>query len=271
MARWWLRWGVLLASAMVCAEDKAATTAGQVMQANVQAMGGEEAWKRVQSVFRKGAISGQEYNWIRFGDRLATEPIEFENYAQRPGRRLALLHTHSGPTSYACDGDGWTWSYSRLQGLGKHKATGRDQFFCVEVFQPWPLVWQQLGWSAELKGAKTIDGRKAWLLHVIPDQGEAEDDYFDAATALLVRSERMLEGGVHMRSAYSDYREVEGVKFPFRIVTHLDHVAGETTSVEGVSEIRDIRLNVPMEDAWFRVPVPGRARTTAPTTAPTHP
>jgi hypothetical protein len=80
--------------------------------------------------------------------------------------------------------------------------------------------------------------------------------YFDKQTGLLVRELRYSEtpiGRVPTQTDFSDYREVNGIKFPFRMAyVWLD---GRDSIV-----LNEIRTNVPIDDAKFGKPAPLKKR-----------
>ena len=74
--------------------------------------------------------------------------------------------------------------------------------------------------------------------------------YFDAETGLLTRMVRYANsrvGRLPTQIDYSDYRDVSGVKFPFKFkVTWLDGLENVT--------LTDVQLNVPVDAAKFGKP-----------------
>ena len=77
--------------------------------------------------------------------------------------------------------------------------------------------------------------------------------YFDDSGLLVrqVRWNKTAVGVVPVELDYAEYRDVGGVKMPFRtIVTWTD---GQSTI-----QLRDVRLNVPIDDARFARPAPFR-------------
>ena len=80
--------------------------------------------------------------------------------------------------------------------------------------------------------------------------------YFDKSTGLLkrvVRWNQTAVGPVPTQTDYEDYRDVSGIKMPFRtIITWTD---GKSTL-----ELKEVRPNVSIEAARFAKPAPARAR-----------
>ena len=71
-----------------------------------------------------------------------------------------------------------------------------------------------------LNGVVTIDGRKSYRLAVERSSGGRFTEYYDVETGLKTRrseTQPTEEGNLSVTTDFSDYREVQGVKFPHRI------------------------------------------------------
>ena len=80
--------------------------------------------------------------------------------------------------------------------------------------------------------------------------------YFDSKSGLLLRMVRyksLAIGRIPIRTDYSDYRDISGIKIPFRI--KLTDVAGQ-----GTIRLTDVKLNAPIDAAKFAKPGPPAAR-----------
>jgi hypothetical protein len=111
------------------------------------------------------------------------------------------------------------------------------------------------GWRVGLPA--TIDDREVQVVQGTGGSGSLVTLYFDPRSGLLVRSVHYADspvGRLPTQTDYSDYREVAGVKMPFRwTVTWLD---GRSTI-----QLTDAQPNVPVDAAKF-------ARPSAPAPAP---
>ena len=82
------------------------------------------------------------------------------------------------------------------------------------------------------------------MIDATPPEGLSEKLYFDQQTGLMVRQiNGMLE------TNFDDYRDVDGIKLPFSIRRTFPAGAISTT-------LREIKHNVPIDDAKFIVPTP---------------
>jgi hypothetical protein len=98
--------------------------------------------------------------------------------------------------------------------------------------------------------AATIDDRDVQVVQGTSDGRYPVNLYFDPETGFLLRSVRYADSPVGLSPTqidYADYREVSGVKMPFRwTVTWLD---GRSTIV-----LTDVQPNVAVDAAKFRQP-----------------
>ena len=94
--------------------------------------------------------------------------------------------------------------------------------------------YQQLGVKTELKGMELVEGKKAYKIIADYPSGSKKTQYFDLETSLKIREIEQQEGTT-VTTDISDYKEVSGLKFPYkRIITGAAPFAitMETTSLE---------------------------------------
>jgi len=109
----------------------------------------------------------------------------------------------------------------------------------------------QKAFSKWLVSSATIDNRAVRLLQG-SNPGEAPVNvYFDASGLLVrtVRWNRTAAGTVPTQIDYSDYRDVAGVKVPFKVIMSW-------TDGQNIFTFNDVRPNVPIEAARFARPAP---------------
>jgi len=103
-----------------------------------------------------------------------------------------------------------------------------------------------------LEGKEQVQGRDAWKIRVTRSDGVVRYLDLDAATSLKVRWEGELGAGADKKmnaSLFSDYRTVDGLSFPFRIVSGI---AGEAPAQEIVFE--KIEVNPAISPSAFEAP-----------------
>ena len=87
------------------------------------------------------------------------------------------------------------------------------------------LLYNQAGsgYSMKLTSIKNIDDVDAYELIVTSPSGETTTEYFDVKTGLKIRELKSIElmgANQEVSSDYKDYKEVNGILFPYTI--HLD-------------------------------------------------
>jgi len=113
------------------------------------------------------------------------------------------------------------------------------------------------GNQVEFEGKEKADGVDAYKLKLTRKNGDVETLYLDAVTYLQIREEgkHTIHGTQKdFETKISDYRDVEGLKFPFSIVSG---VKGATASERQILTINKVELNVPTADALFKMPRAG--------------
>lgn len=81
------------------------------------------------------------------------------------------------------------------------------------------LKYEELGYKLALVSIEDVNGSDAYKVSITDSKGNVSYDYFDVASKLKVYSTSTEKGpdGEEMESMseYSDYKEVEGIKYPF--------------------------------------------------------
>jgi hypothetical protein len=92
--------------------------------------------------------------------------------------------------------------------------------------------------------------RELYMLEAVSRNGTAENLYFDVESGLLIHRDvtrRTSQGSVRSEAYFSDWREVDGVKVPFRMTQSMPNIRFVIT-------LEDIKHNVPVEEAVFQRP-----------------
>jgi len=111
------------------------------------------------------------------------------------------------------------------------------------------LNLDKLGVKKNLMGMERLNGRAAYRVELILPNGKRTIQYFDSETGLKLRDmeiEQTALGNATQTTDYGDYREVNGVKFPYRMLLY----AGQ----QGVlTEIQSIKINNNLKDDDFKL------------------
>ena len=203
--------------------------ADQILDRYLQALGGPQRVAALTSFTAKG-------NYMAYDD---VEKSPLEMYARAPGQRTIISHSHAGDITWTFDGrSGWIAAPVTDKPVPVLDITGQDLDGVKlesEVFFPARIKQALTNWRT---GFPTmINDREANIVQGTTANGGTATLCFDMETGLLIRLVRFSNspvGHLVMRVDYSDYREVAGVKMPFKwTVTWLDgRSAYELLSVE---------------------------------------
>jgi len=213
-------------------------TIDQVLDKYVEALGGKAAIQKATSRVAKGTFELPEMG--------ASGTLTI--YAKAPNKTLVVVDVPGfGIIKQAFDGT-IAWEDNPQSGLTEKSGAGlatakRDATFYRELELKGLYKW-------EIKGKQKVGDQDALMLVATPDQGAVETWYFDATTGLLARVDAEREspqGTALIQSSFKDYRDVEGVKTPFRIEQALP---GMTI----ITKLDEVKQNVDIPDSQFAKP-----------------
>ena len=216
-------------------------SADQIIDKYIQALGGTQAVAGLTSLVAKGTSVG-------YG--LDDEKRPTEIFAKAPNRRATIIQAENGITTTTYDGrSGWIAAPNLpLPALpltgGDLEGAGLDATLSFPARIKQALTLWRVGFPVD------IEDREVQVLQGTTAGGNLATLYFDDESGLLVRMVRYANspvGRIPTQIDYSDYREVAGVKMPFRwTVVWLD---GRENF-----ELSAVEPNVPIDDAKFAKP-----------------
>jgi outer membrane lipoprotein-sorting protein len=228
-----------------------AQTADQIIEKHLAALGGRETLSKLTSRRSTGTITIATPNGDLSGpcEIDVKAPNKSRAYMQLDGSALGLTDKIIIEQKF----DGVTgWSLNSMQ--GDAEVTGnRLENLGNNVF-PSPLLnYKAAGVAFEVLPRQQIAGKDALVMRATPKAGSAVLMFFDAETFLLVRTVTKLNdpqmgGEVEQTADLSDYRVVDGVKVPFRIVNSSTTPMGTQT---GTITLTKVEHNVTLADALF--------------------
>ena len=227
-------------------QSKLAPQPDEVLDKYLQAVGGAQRAAALTSFTARGTTRG-------YGPD--SEEREVEIFARAPNQRTTILHSSSGNSTTTYDGrSGWIAAPFRpvpVLALGGADLDGVR--LDVELSFPARIKQVLTKWRVGLPGA--LGDRDVHVVQGTGAGGITATLYFDTDTGLLLRQIRYVDspvGRLPTQVDYADYREVSGVKMPFRwTVTWLD---GRDSF-----EMKEIRANVAIDAARFARPAPPKA------------
>lgn len=243
--------GALAASMSMMAAAASAQTVDELVSKHIAARGGYEKLKAITTVKISKTV-GTPFTTVRM-----------VIYKKRPDL-IRWEQTPKGQTTAIPRGINATAAWDLAQG----KVVNRPETVAVEGretdgdFDGLLVDWKEKGHTVTFEGKDKVGLVDAYKLKVTTKGGTVREVYLDAATFL----EAQIVGKVRLPAmdpktkahrfndttlVFSDYRDVNGVKFPFAI--DEERTGGPITQ-SFAHFIEKIEVNVPMEDSLFATP-----------------
>lgn len=213
----------------------------QVLDRYIQALGGAERLRNLTSFVAKGISVG-------YGPEGNRRPVEI--FAKAPGQRSTMIHTLNGDSVTTYDGRA-AWIAAPLRPVPVLALTGTAlEGVKLEAEMSFPAEIKQTLTRWRVGFPTTINDRDVQIVQGTGAAGSIATFYFDAESGLLVRLLRQsssVVGRTPTQIDYADYRDVAGIKMPFRwTVTWLD-------GKENV-ELTEVQPNVSIDASKFAKP-----------------
>lgn len=246
-----MRRKLLLCSMMVLVALFAAAeelTVDQIVAKNIQAHGGMEKMKAVKTLRMTGKMTvgpGME----------APVTLEFK----RPKNMRMEISVQGLTAIQAYDGK-TGWAVMPFQGKKEAEPMGEDDLKDAEeqADMDGPLVdYKDKGNKVELMGKESVEGSDAYKLKVTLKSGDVRYLYLDPDSFLEIKGEakRTIRGTEReTESTMADYKEVEGMMFPFSIEAGM-----KGSPQKQKITIDKIEINPAIDDARFKMPAPAPA------------
>jgi photosynthetic reaction center cytochrome c subunit len=186
----------------------------------------------------------------------AADKRQTEIYATAmPVRRTIIIHTSNGDNTTTYNGAN-AWYAAPLRPVDVLPLAGQELAGArIDAMLLFPAELKQITPRWRVGSPVTIDDADVDVVQGNTADGIIVSLYFDQKTGLLTRSVRYTDspvGKIPVQVDYADYRDVNGVKMPFKFTsTWLD---GRDTF-----ELTQIRTNVTVEAARFAKPAASKA------------
>ena len=219
--------------------------ADQIIDKYIQAAGGAERLAKLTSYVAKGTYAGFDTSF---------DKVPVELYARAPAQQTMVVHLGIGVSTRTFDGrSGWMAGPDTPMPLVTLSEGNLDRAR-LEAMLAFPnaAAMRQLypQWRA---GRTAIDDKEVLVLQGSADGQPVANFYFDE-TGMLVRFIRWTRtpvGFVPTMVDYSDFRDVQGVKVPFkRVVTQ--------TYMQMSIELANVQPNARIEASIFARPAPAK-------------
>jgi hypothetical protein len=226
-------------------------SAEQVLDKYIQALGGAQKLAGLTSFIATGTQEG--YVDVKGGG-------QFQIFAKAPDERTVQIRFPDAPDrgdqTRSYDGHtsiGWVTTPRAL--LGEYQVTGSElDGLKLDAELSFPGQIKQVLTNLRIGYNESIDGKEVLVVQGTGPRGLLATLFFDKQSGLLVRLLRYSRtpiGRVPTQVDYSDYRDVNGIKFPFKYkFSWLDGRDSFT--------INNVKTNVPIEESRFGKPSLGK-------------
>jgi len=234
------------------AEKPQLPTVDQILNRYLQALGGEQAIRKVSS----RVITGTQYIPTGPGGMVPT-PAAVERRQKAPNLSVTIYRAPTFVISQGFDGT-TAWAQDQTGRVTEPaKPDAGRAMRAADFYEPLNLRRQYA--QLTVRGIEKINDRDAYLVVGIPPGDSPESLYFDTQTGLLLRKQTVLPtpiGDSPYQVDFQDYRDTgSGVKFPFLIQMNP---AGPRTELapEATLRVSSVKDNTPIDDSTFAKPAP---------------
>ncbi len=221
-----------------------AQNADAVIKKYVDFIGGKKNWEKVKTLKTSGKYN---YGGIEF---------PFTAYSKAPNHYKFIVPLEGKYYAQAFDGEkGWKidafkneTAPTMLTGKAAQSMANEADVELQNAF----IDYKRKGYGVTLEGKDTVDGKNCIVIKLMRKDGDVETYYFDELTHALVMkvspSKNTELQGTILNTLYSDYRDVNGIKIPFRSLSKSnDQLILEVT-------IEKAEVNVTIDDKEFQPP-----------------
>jgi outer membrane lipoprotein-sorting protein len=215
---------------------QSAVSVDDLIARNLQAKGGAARMAAVRTMKQTAKMNSMGMD------------LDVTIYAKRPN--LMRQELSGGGMNMVMAFDGTTaWGLNPMMGPSAVALSGQDAELAMEqADMDGPLVdYKAKGTTIEYVAVEPVGARQAHHLKITTKGGRVTHCYLDADTSLEIKLVTTTPMGA-AEQELSDYRDVEGLKMPFKI----------TSTVGGVPRvsiaITKIEINPAIDDAMFRMP-----------------
>ncbi|MFC5475525.1 hypothetical protein [Paraherbaspirillum soli] len=225
----------------------------QIVEKNVVARGGAEAWRKIQTMVWQGHVESAN-------SAVPTLPFALE--MKRPNKTRFQITALNQMAVRVFDGtQGWKLRPAHSGKLDLQPYTPEEvKFAQEEQVIDGPLIdHEQKGVAVSLDGVDDVEGRKSYRLNVRLPSGVSHHMWIDAQTFLDIKYDRETRNPkgqpVTVSVFYRNYQSVEGLQIPLLIETGV----GATPRTNKLV-IEKVALNPPLDDWRFAKPdAPGHS------------
>jgi hypothetical protein len=219
-----------------------AQTVDEVIAKNIQAHGGMDKLKSVQTIRTTGRFTQGSFRAGFLQENKRPDKVREEFVIQG----LAQIQAYDSKTG---------WQISPFGGRKDPELMSQDDVKSLQIDADieGPMVnYKEKGHQAELAGHDSVEGTDCYKVKLTLKNGDVRYYFLDADSFLEIKMENQsnIRGAVvFTENFYGDYEQVNGLYFPFAFES------GQKGSQErGKFTVDKVELNVPLDDSLFSMP-----------------
>ncbi|MBN8853668.1 MAG: hypothetical protein BGO55_11910 [Sphingobacteriales bacterium 50-39] len=210
------------------------TTAGDVLNKYLQSIGGKDKIAALSDIVitSSGDVQGQRI--------VRTQKIKG---ADKSYMEITLPDQNITAVKILINGDS-----VKLSQMGQSPALNEDARKEIkEDAKLFPeLDFNRDGYKTELTSIRNINGKDAYEVKVTLPSGNVSTYYYDVNTGYKIKASMTGMGGNTSTVDYSDYRDVNGFKFPYHVVMDQGELVLDM-------KVESVKLNTGLTDADFKL------------------
>ena len=229
---------ILLVSSGLFAAEETLPTPEEIIEKNIEAMGGKEARKKIKNIKRFSIR-----RWIQMNREFtATE------YKERPEKHYNSDETPEGIVRFGSNGK-IAWMIYPGEGAYLFKGAELSNYLLATKFDPNDVPYK----SMKTEGIEKINGKDCYKVVKTRENGPKRVVYYDKKSYLIVeftdyykppQPGNILKNGIHTE----EYKEINGILFPYKEF----HVQNGQRVEEITYE--KIEVNIEMPEGIFDIP-----------------
>ncbi len=225
------------------AENKPKITVDELMAKAIEAAGGEANWRKIQTRIVVGdvdmihqGVKGATTIYSKMPNKTATE-MTFLALGKTIAKGFEFFDGTGGEEIYTF-APVEKYSGKKLEDM----RLGADMLAL--------LNWKTNYKTVEIKGTQKCGDEECYAVEFTPEKGTKVTELYSTKTFLLMKRNGVVSSSTSDQSipysiTFSDYREVDGIKLAFKMVSSNPGM-GDTVTV-----VKSVKHNVPIDDKTF--------------------
>lgn len=213
-----------------------AQTVDEIIDKHIANIGGKENWKKVNSMVMEGSLNVM-------GREVGVKMTQLHNKGNRQDLSVA------GMTGYEILTPTGGWVFMPFQGQTKPEpipAEAVKEGLDDLDLQGNLVDYKEKGHTVELLGKEDVEGTECFKIKVVRKNSGEQTIFVDPDSYLIVRAitkRKAMGQEMEMKSDFSDYKEVSGVKVPFSVTVQF-----------GTVVFSSIKINEAVDEKVFTAP-----------------